>query len=188
MDTAGPTLQERALRSYRRLLVLERAFQKTVELLQGQGVNEAEAALCEGVRDILAELAEDSRIMSMVPLPFSEWRPDDDPVDGRWRTISQLERREVQQLVRACEDLIDYCEMLSTRRPTADRSGVDVRWHQETVGRFKSEAAFLLTEADERQHAGGRRSATVPRPQGSAHAGPFETRADHRRPDRSRGT
>ena len=169
MDTTGPTLQERALRTHRRLLVLERVFQKTDGLFQEREVNEAEAALCEGVREILAELAEDARVMSTVPLPFSEWRPDDGPLDERWRTISQLERREVSQLVRAYEDLIDYNEMLSIQRPTADRSGVDVRRHRETVGRFKAEAAFLLTEADERRHGGGRPSGILPGRQRPAH-------------------
>ncbi len=156
MDTTGPTLQERALRSYRRLLVLERVFQKSVGLLREQEANEAEATLGEGVRDMLVELAEDARIMSTVPLPFSEWRSDDGPQKGGWHTISQLECREVRQLVRAYEDLIDYCEMHSIPRPAEDRSDMDARWHRATVERFKAEATFLLTEADDRQPADAR--------------------------------
>ena len=150
-------------------------------------MNGAEAALSEGMRDMLTELAEDSRVISTIPLPFSEWRPSDDPVDARWRTISQLERRETQQLVRAYEDLIDYCETLGVRRPVTDRS-VDVRWHQETVARFKSEAAFLLTETDEREHAEGRPSRAAPELQASAHARPFKATAIHRRQGRGRET
>ena len=71
---------------------------------------------------------------------------------------------------------IDYCETLGVQRPVTDRS-VDVRWHQETVARFKSEAAFLLTETDEREHAEGRPSRAAPELQASAHAGPFKPTA-----------
>ena len=79
MDTPGPTLRERALRTYRRLLVLERVFLRTVRLPREPDTSEDEAELCAGVREILAELAEDTRALSTVPLPLSEWRQGDGP-------------------------------------------------------------------------------------------------------------
>ena len=96
MDPAGPTLQERALRTYRRLLVLERVFLRTGGLPREPESSEADAELHAGVRELLTELAEEARILSTVPVPLSEWRQGDGPNDGRWRTISLLERREVR--------------------------------------------------------------------------------------------
>ena len=155
MSSSDLTLQDRARRAYQRLLILKRVFQGT-GLLDEPEVDESEAGLREGVRDMLAELAEDARIMSAVPVPFSEWRSGDGQNDERWRTISQLERREVRQLVRAYEELIESCDVRPMRQAGTDQAALDLRWHRDAVARFKAEAGFLLPDIEERPGAGER--------------------------------
>ncbi len=151
MNSTDPTLQERASRTYRRLLILRRVFQRSIGVLDEQGQDEEEAALYEGLRDMISDAGEDTKVISTVPLPFSEWRSGDDPHDRRWRMISQLERREVRELVLAYEELIDSCQTLPRRRAATDQPELDVQRHREIVTRFKTEAAFLLPDVDEPQ-------------------------------------
>ena len=150
MDTTELAPQDRARRMYGRLLVLDRVFQRIGDQRQEPEADGSKRAFREGVRDMLAELAEDARIVATAPCASDGWRPREEPLDEQWRSISQLERREVRRLVRAYENLIEYCEALPSPPATADGSCLDINWHRITVGRFKSEAAFLLTEADER--------------------------------------
>ena len=151
MGTAGLSLVGRTHRMYYRLLVLERVFRNSGESSDQQEVDDSDAPLFEGVREMLAGLAEEARIMATVPYPISEWRPGDDSFDPRWRSLSQLERREMRGLVRAYENLIDYCEtLMAPDAPAPDAGeGVDVNWHRITVRRVKSELAFFLADANE---------------------------------------
>src|SRR5258705_11929867 len=68
------------------------------------------AALCTAIRDVLDELAEHARILTMVPLPLNEWRPGDGPQDERWRALTELERREVLSMVSGYANLISWNE------------------------------------------------------------------------------
>lgn len=116
MKILEPTLKDRAGQLYRRLLLLQRLFptaygDEDPDLIDA-GDKARSAALCAAVRDVLDELAEHARILTMVPLPLNEWRQGDDPQDERWRALTELERREVLSLVSGYANLISWGERM----------------------------------------------------------------------------
>jgi hypothetical protein len=114
MKALEPTLKDRAGQLYKRLLLLQRLFRSATadddpDLLDA-GDRGRNATLCAAIRDVLDELAEHARILTMVPLPLNEWRPGDGPQDERWRALTELERREVLSMVSAYANLISWSE------------------------------------------------------------------------------
>ena len=82
------TQRDRALRLYRRLLVLERVFRNTNGTHHEQETSASEDSLREGIQSMLAELAEDARIVSTVPHPRSDRPQGDDATASRFSTGS----------------------------------------------------------------------------------------------------
>jgi len=116
MKVLEPTLKERAGQLYRRLLLLQGLFQPasadddpdwTESGDRGRNI-----ALCAAVREVLDELAEHARILTLIPLPLNEWRPEDGPNDERWRALTELERREILSLTSGYENLIGWGEAM----------------------------------------------------------------------------
>ena len=143
------TQRDRALRLYRRLLVLERVFQNTNGTHHEQETSASEDSLREGIQGMLAELAEDARIVSTVPHPGSDRHQGDDHVDDRLdeerHSLSHLVRREIQQIVRSYEELIDYFDSLKVVLGPTNGKRPDINWHRLALGRFKTEYTSLLT-------------------------------------------
>ena len=116
MKVLEPTLKERAGQIYRRLLLLQRLFQAASADddpdWTESGDESRNSVLCAAVREVLDELAEHARILTLIPLPLNEWRPGDGPNDERWRTLTELERRELQSMVSGYENLIAWGEAM----------------------------------------------------------------------------
>ncbi len=167
------TQRDRALRLYRRLLVLERVFRNTNGTHHEQETSASEDSLREGIQSMLAELAEDARIVSTVPHPRSDRPQGDDHFDDRSEEerhpLSHLERREIQQIVRAYEELIDYFDSLKVVLGPTDGKRPDINWHRLALGRFKSENTSLLTGvvAGPAEHTRDRRTDTRSEPVGT---------------------
>ena len=148
MDTGEPTLRDRATRMYRRLIVLERLFQVAVarqddgESSKDGDDGERGIAFSEGVRELLGELVQDAKIVTLVPVPMAEWRPGDRPDDERWCPVTEVERREVMQLLSGYEALIASGGALPRPRDVPAQS-VDLAWHRLNVTRFKHEVSFV---------------------------------------------
>ncbi len=148
MDTGEPTLRDRATRMYRRLIVLERLFQVAVarqddvEFSKDGDDGERGIAFCEGVRELLGELVQDAKTFTSVPLPMAEWRPGDRPDDERWCPVTEVERREVMQLLSGYEALIASGDALPRLQDPPAQS-VDLAWHRLNVTRFKHEVSFV---------------------------------------------
>ena len=119
MKTLEPTLKERAGRMYRRLLVLQRVFQPSREGdVEWPSTDDggSGAALSAAIREVVDELTEHARILTSVPSPISEWQPGDGPDDQRWRSLTEIERREVLSMIAGYERLISWSEEV-TRDP-----------------------------------------------------------------------
>ncbi len=148
MNTGVPALTDRAARMYRRLIVLERLFQVAVagrddvESSEDGDDGERGIAFCEGVRELLGELVQDAKILTLVPLPMAEWRPGDRPDDERWCPVTEVERREVMQLLSGYEALIASGDALPRPQDVPAQS-VDLAWHRLNVTRFKHEVRFV---------------------------------------------
>jgi hypothetical protein len=114
MKTSEATLAQRAGYLYRHLLLLQRLFQGPDENDTAEWLttgDEAEAlALRAGIREVLDELTEQSRVLTTVPFPLRDWRPGDGTDDERWRALTEVERREVLSLVSGYENLITWAE------------------------------------------------------------------------------
>jgi hypothetical protein len=113
MKTLEPTLKERAGRMYRRLLVLQRVFQPSREgdvEWPATDDGEGDAALSAAIREVLDELTEHARILTSIPFPISEWQPGDGPDDQRWRSLTEIERREVLSMIAGYDHLISWTE------------------------------------------------------------------------------
>ncbi len=116
MKTLEPTLKERAGRMYRRLLVLQRVFQPSGEgdvdwpATDNRG---DDAALSAAIREVLDELTEHARLLTTIPFPISEWQPGDGPDDQRWRSLTEIERREVLSMIAGYDHLISWTEDLT---------------------------------------------------------------------------
>ena len=116
MKILEPTLKDRAGQLYRRLLLLQRLFRAAsadddAELMDA-GDKSRNIALCAAILDVLDELAEHARVLTMVPLPLSEWRLGDGPHDERWRTLTELERRELLSMVSGYATLLSWSERI----------------------------------------------------------------------------
>ena len=111
MKTLEPTLKERAGRMYRRLLVLQRVFQPSrdddVEWPASDDGGGG-AALSTAIREVLDELTEHARVLTLIPFPISEWQPGDGPDDQRWRSLTEVERREVLSMIAGYDQLISW--------------------------------------------------------------------------------
>ena len=148
MDTGETALRDRAARMYRRLIVLERLFQVAVacqdevESSEDGDGGEHGIAFCEGVRELLGELVQDAKVLTLVPLPMAEWRPGDRPDDERWCPVTEVERREVMQLLSGYEALIASGDALPRPQDVPAQS-VDLAWHRLNVTRFKHEVRFV---------------------------------------------
>ncbi len=148
MVTGEPTLRDRATRMYRRLIVLERLFQVAVarqddvEFSKDGDDGERGIAFCEGVRELLGELVQDAKVCTLVPLPMAEWRPGDRPDDERWCPVTEVERREVMQLLSGYEALIASGDAFPRPQDVPAQS-VDLAWHRLNVTRFKHEVSFV---------------------------------------------
>jgi hypothetical protein len=113
MKTLEPTLKERAGRMYRRLLVLQRVFQPSREGdVEWPATDDGggDAALSAAIREVLDELTEHARILTSIPFPISEWQPGDGPDDQRWRSLTEIERREVLSMIAGYDQLISWSE------------------------------------------------------------------------------
>ena len=116
MNILEPTLKDRAGQLYRRLLLLQRLFRSASadddpDVIDA-GDKGRNIALNAAIRDVLDELAEHARILTMVPLPLNEWRLGDTPRDERWRALTELERREVLSIVSGYANLIAWAERM----------------------------------------------------------------------------
>ena len=145
MDTGELTFRDRATRMYRRLIVLERVFQavdRQDDVTPSKDADDTERgiAFCEGVRELLGELAQDAKVVTLVPSPMAEWRPGDRPDDERWCPITEVERREVLQLLHGYETLIASGDGLPGSLPG---QSADLAWHRLNVTRFKHEVRFV---------------------------------------------
>ena len=113
MKTLEPTLKERAGRMYRRLLVLQRVFQASPDgdvEWPASDDGGGDAALSAAIREVLDELTEHARILTSIPSPISEWQPGDGPDDQRWRSLTEVERREVLSMIAGYDHLISWSE------------------------------------------------------------------------------
>jgi hypothetical protein len=193
MKIPEPTLKDRAGQLYRRLLLLQRLF-RTASAdddpdLMDAGEKSRNVALCAAIRDVLDELAEHARILTMVPLPLNEWRPGDGPQDERWRALTELERREVLSMLSGYANLISWSERMvrganpsgpvlaesqARHLPQEMREATEyLKAERVRLDRFRGEMGFL-----ERRHNGdGASSRTEPSIEDTT-AGP--------RPDRAR--
>ena len=119
MKTLEPTLKERAGRMYRRLLVLQRVFQPSRDSDVEWPASDdggGDAALSAAIREVLDELTEHARVLTLIPFPISEWQPGDGPDDQRWRSLTEVERREVLSMIAGYDHLISWTEAI-TRDP-----------------------------------------------------------------------
>src|SRR5262249_58472701 len=110
------TLKERAEQLYRRLLLLQRLFRTASADDDAEWMDAGDkgpsVTLCAAIRDVLDEVAEHARILTLIPLPLNEWRPGDGPQDERWRALTELERREVLSIASGYENLIAWSERM----------------------------------------------------------------------------
>jgi len=116
MNQAEPSLQERAHRMYRRLLLLQHLFHPSRDddgYALESGDRGRNLALGAAVREVLDELTEHARVLTSVPFPISEWRPGDSADDERWRALSDVERRELLSLVSGYDSLITWAEEIT---------------------------------------------------------------------------
>lgn len=164
MKILEPTLKDRAGQLYKRLLLLQRLFRSATADddpdLMDMGDKGRNAALCAAIRDVLDELAEHARILTMVPLPLNEWRAGDGPQDERWRALTELERREVLSMVSGYANLIAWSErMLRGASLTSPLGGAEsqgqnpseemreateyLRSERVRLDRFRCEMSFL---------------------------------------------
>ena len=116
MKTSEATLVQRTCYLYRRLLLLQRLFQASyvsddAEWL-GTGDEAKDLTLCDSIREVLDELTDQAKVLTMIPLPLRDWRPGDGPDDERWRALTEVERREVLSMVSGYEALITWSEGL----------------------------------------------------------------------------
>ena len=119
MSQAALSLQARANRMYRRLLLLQGLFhQPRDEESDGfdNGDRERNLALGAAVREVLDELTEHAHLLTAVPFPISEWRPGDTRDHERWRALTEVERREILSLVSGYDNLIAWAERMTSER------------------------------------------------------------------------
>jgi hypothetical protein len=111
-NPSDATLVERAGHLYRQLLLLQRVFPDASEDARPLpfGDEGDTRSLCYGVREVLDRLAEEARVLTMVPLPIGHWRPGDSADDERWRALTEIERRELASLIAGYESLIALVE------------------------------------------------------------------------------
>jgi hypothetical protein len=162
MKILEPTLKDRAEQLYRRLLLLQRLFRTASADDDADWIDAGDkgrnAALCAAIRDVLDELAEHARILTLIPLPLNEWRSGDGPQDERWRALTELERREVLSIASGFENLIAWSERMvrgaGTTGPfsgeSQDRNAQETREATEylkaeraRLDRFRGEMGFL---------------------------------------------
>jgi hypothetical protein len=168
MKRVEQSLQERAGRMYRRLLLLQRLFHRTQEDDEGeaQGADDRARDLAFGaaVREVLDELTEHARLLTCIPFPLSEWRPGDTRDDERWRALTEVERREVLSLVSGYDNLVTWAEEMTRGQwelaelvevgggVPSEASPASTRAHQAMeylkaerarIGRFRQDMAFL---------------------------------------------
>jgi len=163
MRILEPTLKDRAEQLYRRLLLLQRLFRTAAADDDADWIDAGEkgrnVALCAAVREVLDELAEHARILTLIPLPLNEWRPGDGPQDERWRALTELERREVLSIASGYENLLVWGEQMVRGAAMADPfagGGQDENPAQQTreateylkaerarLDRFRGEMSFL---------------------------------------------
>jgi hypothetical protein len=169
MKILEPTLRDRAEQLYRRLLLLQRLFRTASADDDADWIDAGDkgrnVALCAAIRDVLDELAEHARILTLIPLPLNEWRPGDGSQDERWRALTELERREVLSIASGYENLITWSEQMVRGANLTDPcagEGQDQNPAQETreateylkaerarLDRFRGEMSFL----ERRRHA-----------------------------------
>jgi hypothetical protein len=116
MKILEPTLKERAGRMYRRLLVLQRVFQPSRDSDTDWVASEeagSEMALSAAIREVIDELTEHARILTTVPSPVGEWRPGDASDDERWRSVTEVERRELLSMIAGYDHLISWTEAMT---------------------------------------------------------------------------
>lgn len=169
MMTVQPTLRERSGQLYRRLLLLQRLFPRDEDddgAMLGADDHSREASFGAAVREVLDELTEHARLVSLAPFPISEWRPGDSSDDERWRALTEVERREVRALVAGYERLIAWAEeatrcqlelsalvavsgsaagQLPVSPEHGTSSAVDyLKAERVRLGRFRQELSFVL--------------------------------------------
>jgi len=174
MTTALPTLRERSGQLYRRLLLLQRLFPPQEDGdASASGVDDEsrDASFAAAIREVLDELTEHARLISLAPFPISQWRPGDRPDDERWRALTEVERREVRALVAAYERLISWAEEatrcqlelaalvavsgnpaghLPVSPEHGTRNAIDyLKAERVRVGRFCQELSFVLRRSND---------------------------------------
>jgi hypothetical protein len=149
MKIPEPTLKDRAGQIYRRLLLLQRLFPAAPvdddPDLMDSGDKGRNVVLCAAIRDVLDELAEHARILTMVPLPLSDWRLGDGPQDERWRALTELERREVLSMVSGYANLISWSERL-VRGASVTGPGVAENPGRNSSQEMREATEYLKTE------------------------------------------
>ena len=163
MKILEPTLKDRAGQLYRRLLLLQRLFRSASadddSDVMDAGDKGRSVALSAAIRDVLDELAEHARVLTLVPIPINEWRAGDSARDERWRALTELERREVLSMVSGYANLIAWGERMVRAAtvaspPTAENQGrslpQEIREATEFLNtervrldRFRGEMSFL---------------------------------------------
>src|SRR5262249_60526374 len=102
-------------------------------------------ALCAAIRDVIDELAEHARILTLIPLPLNEWRLGDGPQDERWRALTELERREVLSIISGYDNLISWSEGIVRGNLSQDmREAAEfLKTERVRLDRFRGEMSFL---------------------------------------------
>src|SRR5262245_27600566 len=147
MKDLEPTLKERAEQLYRRLLLLQRLFRTASAGDDADWVETGDkgrnVALCAAIRDVLDELAEHARMLTLIPPPLNEWRPGDGPQDERWRALSELERREVLSIASGYENLISWSEGMVAGALESQEVTEYLKAERARLERFRGEMSFL---------------------------------------------
>src|SRR3977135_1376116 len=85
IKTVEPTLNDRAGRMYRQLVILQRMFQRSGEADEveglGTGDHAKEAALWSAMAEMIDELTDHVALLTSIPFPISEWQSGDGPDD-----------------------------------------------------------------------------------------------------------
>jgi hypothetical protein len=149
MKTVELTLNERAARMYRRLLILQRVFQPGQEGTddwQADDDGGSDMGLSAAVREVLDELTEQARIFATIPYPISDWRPGDGSDDDRWRALTEVERREVLSIIVGYDALVAWSEDVA--RGQMEYAGLAARADADAVGRLPSTLPRMQTPRD----------------------------------------
>jgi hypothetical protein len=150
MKVPEPTLRERAGQLYRRLLLLQRLFRAASADDEADWMDASDKgrniALCAAIRDVLDELTEHARVLTLIPVPLNEWRLGDGSQDERWRALTDLERREVLSLMSGYESLISWSEGIVQGRNQSQemREAPEFLKAERTrLDRFRGDMSFL---------------------------------------------